>query len=400
MRGDRIVERRLVVGFVADLEEQVEPADEVAAQLGPRALPGLGQQPRPEVWLAQPGDLGGEREVGDLAIHRVGEERIEGALESENEPDRPCRDLTGHGQTIGVGRGDVVEPGAECVGELRVAGDRDRHRPTRSLDHRAQRCELGIDVEEIGDDLEHAGACCADPLGNADQLVGRRGQGRCVGAGRGLVVAGAARAEAERTGFDALAGELGHCRDVGGGGVFVCCAALAHHVEAKCAVRNLRRDVDVVRALFDGVEELTERVPIPLQPLVQCGAGNVFHSFHQLDQLVVCVVVHGGEPDAAVAHDGGGDAVPRRGLEPRVPGGLAVVVGVDVDDPRDHQRPGRIDGGRGRSRHVTHLDDHTIAYRDVDRARFGPCSVDDGSTMHHEIEVSHVTSLSIRPARW
>ena len=42
----------------------------------------------------------------------------------------------------------------------------------------------------------------------------------------------------------------------------------------------------------------------------------------------------GREADAAVAHHDGGDAVPRRRQQAAVPGGLAVVVGVDVDEAR------------------------------------------------------------------
>jgi hypothetical protein len=40
------------------------------------------------------------------------------------------------------------------------------------------------------------------------------------------------------------------------------------------------------------------------------------------------------EADAAVAHDDGGDAVPRRGRHLGIPGRLAVVVRVDVDEAR------------------------------------------------------------------
>ena len=60
----------------------------------------------------------------------------------------------------------------------------------------------------------------------------------------------------------------------------------------------------------------------------------------------------GREADAAVAHDHGGDAVPDRRREQRVPGDLAVVVGVHVDEAgRDREAggvellaPGLVDG--------------------------------------------------------
>ena len=43
---------------------------------------------------------------------------------------------------------------------------------------------------------------------------------------------------------------------------------------------------------------------------MQGRAGDVLDALHQLDQPVVLVRLHRGEADAAVAHDGGGDAVP------------------------------------------------------------------------------------------
>ena len=55
----------------------------------------------------------------------------------------------------------------------------------------------------------------------------------------------------------------------------------------------------------------------------------------------VAVGPHRREADAAVAEDRGGDAVPARRREVRVPGGLPVEVGVDVDEAGgDHQPVG------------------------------------------------------------
>ena len=110
------------------------------------------------------------------------------------------------------------------------------------------------------------------------------------------VVAGAGRGEAEGAGLDALAGEFGHQRDVVGGGVLVVRAALAHHVQPQRAVRHLGADVDVVRPLVDGVEELGERLPVPRQALVERGAGDVLDAFHQLDELAVVAVGTGAKP--------------------------------------------------------------------------------------------------------
>ena len=55
-----------------------------------------------------------------------------------------------------------------------------------------------------------------------------------------------------------------------------------------------------------------------------------------------------GEADAAVAGHQRGDAVPAARGEHLVPGGLAVVVGVDVDPARGDQQPVGVDGAAGR----------------------------------------------------
>ena len=149
-------------------------------------------------------------------------------------------------------------------------------------------------------------------------------------------------------GLDGLAGQLRHRLDVVGRGHLALRAALAHHVEPQGAVGHVGGEVDVVGAAVEGVEELGERLPRPRQALVQRGAGDVLHALHQLDQAVVVGRAHRREADAAVAGHHGGDAVPRRRDQPRVPRGLPVVVHVDVDEPgRDGEAVGVEHAGGG-----------------------------------------------------
>ncbi len=190
-------------------------------------------------------------------------------------------------------------------------------------------------------------------------------------------------------GLDALPSELGHRGDVVRGGLLVIGAAVAHHVQAQRAVRDLHGDVDVVRDRVDGVEELAERVPVPPQTLVQRGARNVLDAFHQLDQLVVVGVVHRREPDPTVAGDHRGHAVPRRRLQPLVPGGLAVVVRVDVDDARDHEPAVGVDRATCVPVDGTHVDDHAVGDRHVGGACWLAGAVDDGTTPDDQVVVGH-----------
>src|SRR5262249_27413636 len=50
------------------------------------------------------------------------------------------------------------------------------------------------------------------------------------------------------------------------------------------------------------------------------------------------------DPEAAVADDDAGDAVPRRDRAEAIPEYLRVVVRVDVDEARRDDLPGRVDG--------------------------------------------------------
>ncbi len=113
-----------------------------------------------------------------------------------------------------------------------------------------------------------------------------------------------------------LLGELRHLGDLVGVGLALV-GALAHHVGAQGGVRHLGGDVDGTRRLVERVEVLGEALPVPVDALVQRGAGDVLHALHQLDQEVLGAGAHRREADAAVAHDDGGDAVPaRRGDAP------------------------------------------------------------------------------------
>src|SRR3546814_19466101 len=103
-------------------------------------------------------------------------------------------------------------------------------------------------------------------------------------------------------------------------------------MEPQRAVGNLRGQIDVVGPVVERVEELGVGLPGPRKALVQGGAGDVLDALHQLDQALVGGRAHLRESDAAVAGHPGGDPVPGRRAEAVVPGGLAGVVHVDVDE--------------------------------------------------------------------
>jgi hypothetical protein len=150
-------------------------------------------------------------------------------------------------------------------------------------------------------------------------------------------------------------------------------------------VRHLGRHVDGEVLLVEKVEELGEGLPAPADPGAERRSRDVLDPFHQADEPVAPLRHRGREPDAAVPHDDGGDAVPGRRGERRVPRDLPVVVGVDVDEARGDETARGVE--RLGAVVVDTPDDADPAV--VDRhvpgpgRRAGP--VDDGAAADHEV---------------
>jgi hypothetical protein len=210
------------------------------------------------------------------------------------------------------------------------------------------------------------------------------------------VVASARRRETEPTGLDAGPRQLAHGRDVGVGGGLAGGAALAHHVQPNSGVRHLHGDVGVEVAVSEGVEELGEGLPRPRQTLVQRAAGDVLDALHELDQAVVVGRAHRGEPDAAVAGHDGRDAVPGRRDEAVVPGRLAVVVAVDVDEAGRHEQAVGVHLSPSPTRHTSDVGDEPAGDGDVGGPGVGPGPVDDRAAPEHEVMFGHGADRSPR----
>src|SRR5262249_56019007 len=97
--------------------------------------------------------------------------------------------------------------------------------------------------------------------------------------------------------------------------------------------------------------------------------GDGVDTVDEPDQPLVAIASGGREADPAVAEDQGGDAVPARRRQVRIPGRLAVVVRVHVDEAgRDDEAP-RVERVARRSGHDTHGGDPGAVDGDVGAAR-------------------------------
>ncbi len=189
--------------------------------------------------------------------------------------------------------------------------------------------------------------------------------------------------EAAGAGAHGRLGELGHLGHVVHGGIVM--GALAHHVGAQRGVRNLGGDVDRARRGVECVEVLGEGLPLPVDALVERGAGDVLDTLHQLDEEVLAIGAHGGEAHTAVPHHDGGHAVPARRGHVGIPRGLAVVVGVDVDPPRHQDEAVAVDLSTPALGDVAHFGDELAVDGDIGRTSRPPGAVDDRGPPNNEI---------------
>ena len=128
-----------------------------------------------------------------------------------------------------------------------------------------------------------------------------------------------------------------------GGRGFAVDAALAHHEDAQRVVRDLRADIDRPRHPVERVEIFGEAFPIPFEALGERRAGDVLDRLHQVDEALAVLLADRSEADAAITEQDRRYAMPRRRRQHRVPGCLAVIVGMDIDPAGGDEQTVRLD---------------------------------------------------------
>ena len=95
-------------------------------------------------------------------------------------------------------------------------------------------------------------------------------------------------------------------------------------------MRELRTDIQRARHGFQSVKIFGEAFPIPFQPFGQRNAGDVFHTFHQINQRLMMAFLHWRKANAAIAKKQSRHAMPGRRCELRVPSGLAIIMRMHI----------------------------------------------------------------------
>jgi hypothetical protein len=122
--------------------------------------------------------------------------------------------------------------------------------------------------------------------------------------------------------------------------------ALSHRPRPQRGVPDVGGEVDALGQAVDGVEVLRERLERPIDAFRERGRVDVLRSLEVAHDERALGGPHGREREAAVAHDGGRDAVPARVAARCVPEHLRVHVRVTVDEPRGDDVALRVDLGR------------------------------------------------------
>jgi hypothetical protein len=160
---------------------------------------------------------------------------------------------------------------------------------------------------------------------------------------------------------------------------------------------SVSRHVDRAGHRSERVEIIAEALPVELHAFAQDCAGNVLDAFHQVDQVGRLARPHRCEAYAAIAEHRGGDAVPRGRRDERIPGGLAVIVGMDVDEARRDDQSGRVDSALRQTELRTNGGNPSVLHGHI--GYFAGCagSVDHGAVSDNEVKHGRRIGLG-RPA--
>src|SRR3954471_3956654 len=93
----------------------------------------------------------------------------------------------------------------------------------------------------------------------------------------------------------------------------------------------------------------------------------------------------GGEADAAIAQQDGGNTVPRGGYQALAPGHLCIVMGVDVDETGRYQLFAGVNFFKATRDAAADGADHSVLDADVGLIRVAAAAINDGAAANHQV---------------
>ena len=364
---------------------------------GHRQLDGrLRQHERTALGVAHGCGARGRRQLHDLAVARESDERVHRRVQARQRAHaarcagQPHVHATlgavqrGFGQPIALpGRKHTVHPtdGDRLPGHLRHGFDLG----VLAVETGLLLTRVAARGREVVHRLQHAVGQAMEGRGQRVHLMAADLKRRRHVAAAGAVRLGAAQAETGGTVGQRRAQQAVHLAQVVVAGHFAARGALAHHVQAQRVVRHQGHEVQAVRHAVQGARVLAETLPAPAHAFGQHRFGNLFHALHQVDQLRLLARAHGCEADAAVAHHQRRHAVVDAGREGLVPAGLAVVMGVDVDEARQQVGACGVDAALCRAGDAAHFGDAAVADGHIGRVGCGAGAVDDGGAADQQL---------------
>ena len=195
---------------------------------------------------------------------------------------------------------------------------------------------------------------------------------------------GGGRPEADRARDHRLAHEAAHRGHFLGGGHAVLAVA-AHHPLADRRVAEQRGHVEARVAALEVIEVLRERLEAPGDAGAHGGQRHALDLHQRAHDQVAVGGAAGRDGEAAVADDGGGDAVPDAAGGIRVPRVLGVVVGVDVDEAGGDHEAARVDLARAALADLADRADAPVLDGHVGPPPRLAAAVHHGAAANHEI---------------
>lgn len=150
---------------------------------------------------------------------------------------------------------------------------------------------------------------------------------------------------------------------------------------------DLGGDVDIVGAIAQEIEVAREILPRPGQPRRQHDLGKILDPFHKDDQRLPVGRAARCKADTAIAHNYSGDAVisgRRKGI---LPGHLAIVMRMDIDETGGNKQPSRVDLVRSTGQTFVDRRNEAIGDANVSFEDIAARTIHDSAATDYTVEI-------------